>query len=144
MAYTPTTWTTGDTITASAMNKLENGVANAGSALIVQMNLDGDLDKTYKEIWDALEDGIPVYLSFVYGDYTTSYQSTCWNCPITVAYKYNNQYIVMALRPSTYNGTHLPSILSFEANNINGYPTFTYKRYITYNSTSVVQDGFIY
>lgn len=30
MAYTPTTWTTGDTITASAMNKLENGVANAG------------------------------------------------------------------------------------------------------------------
>lgn len=32
MAYTPTTWTTGDTITASAMNKLENGVANAGGA----------------------------------------------------------------------------------------------------------------
>jgi len=30
MAYTPTTWTTGDTITASAMNKIENGIANAG------------------------------------------------------------------------------------------------------------------
>ena len=27
--YTPTTWTTGDTITASAMNKIENGIANA-------------------------------------------------------------------------------------------------------------------
>lgn len=30
MAYTPTTWTTGDTITATAMNKIENGIANAG------------------------------------------------------------------------------------------------------------------
>lgn len=30
MAYTPTTWTTGDTITASALNKIENGIASAG------------------------------------------------------------------------------------------------------------------
>ena len=28
MAYSPTTWTTGDTITAEKMNKLEQGVAN--------------------------------------------------------------------------------------------------------------------
>ena len=31
MSYTPTTWTTGDTITATAMNKIENGIADAGS-----------------------------------------------------------------------------------------------------------------
>lgn len=30
MAYTPTTWTTGDTITASSMNKIENGISDAG------------------------------------------------------------------------------------------------------------------
>jgi hypothetical protein len=30
MSYTPTTWQTGDTITAEKLNKLENGVANAG------------------------------------------------------------------------------------------------------------------
>ena len=30
MSYTPTTWTTGDTITATAMNKIENGIASAG------------------------------------------------------------------------------------------------------------------
>ena len=30
MAYTPTNWATGDTITATAMNKIENGIANAG------------------------------------------------------------------------------------------------------------------
>lgn len=30
MAYTPTTWTTGDTITASSLNKIEQGIVNAG------------------------------------------------------------------------------------------------------------------
>lgn len=30
MAYTPTTWTTGDTITASALNKIEQGIADGG------------------------------------------------------------------------------------------------------------------
>ena len=29
MSYTPTTWNTGDTVTASAMNKIENGIAGA-------------------------------------------------------------------------------------------------------------------
>lgn len=29
MSYTPTTWTTGDTVTASAMNKIEQGIAGA-------------------------------------------------------------------------------------------------------------------
>ena len=140
MAYTPTTWTTGDTITASAMNKLENGVANAGSALIVTMDISGVLDKTYKDIWDALEDGTLVYLSFIYGNYTESYESTCWNCPITVAYKYSNSYTVMASRPSSHQGTHLPSILTFETDNINGYPSFNGKRYVTYSSTTTYQE----
>ena len=29
--YTPTEWKNGDTITAAAMNKIENGIANAGA-----------------------------------------------------------------------------------------------------------------
>lgn len=32
MSYTPTNWNTGDTITASALNKIENGIANAGGS----------------------------------------------------------------------------------------------------------------
>lgn len=32
MTYNPTTWNTGDTITATAMNKIENGIANAGGS----------------------------------------------------------------------------------------------------------------
>ena len=30
MSYTPTTWTTGDTITATKLNKMEQGIASAG------------------------------------------------------------------------------------------------------------------
>lgn len=30
MSYTPTTWTTGDTITATKLNKIEQGIASAG------------------------------------------------------------------------------------------------------------------
>ena len=30
MAYTPTTWVTGDDVTATKLNKMENGIANAG------------------------------------------------------------------------------------------------------------------
>lgn len=33
MSYTPTNWSTGDTITASSMNKIENGIANASSGI---------------------------------------------------------------------------------------------------------------
>lgn len=32
MSYTPTSWSTGDTITATAMNKIEAGIANAGGS----------------------------------------------------------------------------------------------------------------
>ena len=31
MSYTPTTWTSGDTITASKLNKIEQGIAESGS-----------------------------------------------------------------------------------------------------------------
>lgn len=41
MSYTPTTWTTGDTITASAMNKIENGIAGAGNNVVVQFSVTG-------------------------------------------------------------------------------------------------------
>ena len=30
MSYTPTTWTTGDTVSASDFNRIEQGIANAG------------------------------------------------------------------------------------------------------------------
>lgn len=64
MSYNPTTWTTGDTITASAMNKIEQGIANAGGGkydaydFIVSQVDSGTpvLEKgTWQGIYDALQ-----------------------------------------------------------------------------------------
>lgn len=52
MSYTPTNWATGDTITAEKLNKLEQGVASAGSVLILT-DTNETLDKTWQEIYDA-------------------------------------------------------------------------------------------
>lgn len=44
MAYTPTTWVTGDDVTATKMNKIENGIANAGGGggcAIVELSANG-------------------------------------------------------------------------------------------------------
>lgn len=52
MSYTPTQWTIGDTITASAMNKIENGIANAGGSpwdaviRLIHANNSGDDNST--------------------------------------------------------------------------------------------------
>ena len=55
MSYTPTTWNTGDTITASALNKIENGIANAGGNLYLTCTRDGDTVSTGITIGDAID-----------------------------------------------------------------------------------------
>ena len=59
MSYTPTSWSTGDTITAAAMNKIENGIANAGGGdILYDIGVeDGTLDKTWTEIYTAHSGG---------------------------------------------------------------------------------------
>lgn len=59
MAYTPTTWNTGDTITAAAMNKIENGIANAGGGGVLIVEYDGsELDKTWNELKASMDAGV--------------------------------------------------------------------------------------
>ena len=56
MAYTPTNWKAGDTVTSAKLNKMEQGIANGSGTLIVHM-INGEnastLDKTWQEIYDA-------------------------------------------------------------------------------------------
>ena len=55
MAYTPTNWKCGDTITADKMNHIEEGIENAGgSAFEVHAGSNNTLDKTWQEIYDAM------------------------------------------------------------------------------------------
>ena len=63
MSYTPTTWTTGDTITATKLNKMEQGIAGAGGASGLVGFENGELDKNFNELKAMAEAGaIPYFV----------------------------------------------------------------------------------
>jgi len=113
MSYTPHEWTTGETITAGKLNHLENGVAG-NQILTISLTLDGEyyvMDKTWKEISDAFEDGIP---SFLFD--SLSNDGTTETLPITSAYVDEGEYGVLAY--SYYR----MSDIDFVAISENAYP----------------------
>lgn len=62
MSYTPTEWNTGDIVTAEKLNNLESGVlsASGGGSFVIGVTSENDtdtLDKTWKEIHDAMASG---------------------------------------------------------------------------------------
>ena len=65
MAYDPTIWKTGDIVSSEKLNKLENGVVNAGDGngfFVVNVTQESGVyhaDKTYEEIVAAKQNGIP-------------------------------------------------------------------------------------
>ena len=62
MAYEPTTWKSGDVVTSSKLNKLEQGVA--GASLVVNVDMQNmRFDKTAKEIGDACKTGVVVLIT---------------------------------------------------------------------------------
>ena len=77
MSYTPTTWTTGDTITATKLNKMEQGIANAGGgidALVYQERGTGDwqIIGDFASAIAKVEDGVPlIAMYYVYCNYTS-------------------------------------------------------------------------
>ena len=137
MAYTPTTWTTGDTLTATAMNKIENGIAGAGSALITQMATGNTLDKTVRELNDALLAGTPVYLIYSYGIVDGS--SSSWFsaethlCPLITIYRYADDVFRLVFAKPTFQGTigsktslWRGGYWNFSASSITDYPVSYY------------------
>lgn len=141
MSYTPTTWTTGDTITATKLNKMEQGIANAGSAMIVDTNgqyisgvgefeYNETLNATFAQIYDALADGIPVYIrrNIEEGGYSEDYACCSALYSVLCAYKYDDSYRVYALSNNIwyyaskfYLGQ--PAIVTFSASSPSSYPT---------------------
>lgn len=137
MSYSPTTWSTGDTITASAMNKIENGIANAGSTLICNLVYNNDLsaytlDKTVGEIYNALIGGTLVYVKYQYGTLSGSYVSNMYLAPVTYIYGYNYAQAIriMVSRPSyefqknSKDYLRTPSVAIFSASSLNDLPVF--------------------
>lgn len=60
MSYTPTTWATGDTITAAKLNNMEDGIANAGGgwdAIIRLTHAENSAYDAAAEITPSIVDG---------------------------------------------------------------------------------------
>ena len=58
MAYTKTNWKDGDVISAEKMNKIEQGIADAGSSGGSGDVLVVDIDTaTFSEMYEAIQDG---------------------------------------------------------------------------------------
>ena len=56
MAYEPTNWKAGDTVTSAKLNKIEQGIAGGANILIINEVPEDDLlvlDKTWQEINNA-------------------------------------------------------------------------------------------
>jgi len=71
MSYTKTTWRDGDVISADRLNNMEDGIANAAPMVIVnRTENDGVvvLDKTWQEIYNAINNKIPVYICYNWND----------------------------------------------------------------------------
>lgn len=108
MSYTPTTWTTGDTITASALNKMEQGIAEGGggaSGLVVDSS--DVLDKTYSEISSMVLQGVLPFIKYDDG-YIYSLFWIDDSDGYTVAFGYyssnNSEYIERVYYSSTADG----------------------------------------
>ena len=98
MAYTPTTWVTGDTITATALNKIENGIAGAGGGgaydFIIRKIGSGSPtleEGTYSDVYNKLQNQEPVYGLYVENTAVGTYHDTsCYYVPITYIYYYSS------------------------------------------------------
>lgn len=148
MAYTPTTWANGDTITAAKLNKLEQGVANGGSGLVVELTTStGTADHTFAEIFEALRAGIPVYLHYPPeggANWQEEYNTHACVMPVLRAYKYDNTYRVYASTLSyglvaNITAAGLPGIYMMEAVSPSSYPVFMAVSYATSNSCTADQ-----
>ena len=67
MSYTPTEWSTGDTITAALLNKMENGIAaggGGGGGIVTYDTSTGYIDKSYNDLLAMFQAGtLPVCLT---------------------------------------------------------------------------------
>jgi len=115
MSYTPTEWNTGDVITSAKLNKLEQGVAEAGGSGggFLKVGFDTEtltLDKTWKQIFDALSAGYFVNVFTEQTEDGLAWQSQVYEC------LYGDDYIVHAYNLS--DGI----MLTFTVQSENGYP----------------------
>ena len=73
MAYEPTVWKSGDVVTSAKLNKIEQGIANAGGGvggvLIAISNYDAQTEtETLDKTWQEIHDAAPLVWRFAMGE----------------------------------------------------------------------------
>ena len=58
MAYTKTTWANGDTINATKLNNMENGIETANSGFVTANTSTWRIDKSYNDLLALVQSGI--------------------------------------------------------------------------------------
>lgn len=120
MAYDPTVWKSGDTITSAKLNKLENGLAEAsgggtgGNVLMINIISEGStltMDKTYAEIKSAFMNGLVICIQSAYGG----------NLMALVTYVYDDEEECDVDVFSAKDNASFEFICS----SVNDYPTYT-------------------
>lgn len=111
MGYEPTNWKDGDLVTSAKLNKLEQGIANtsSGNFLIIHTTNDEQLDKTWQEIYDAMENGLVFHIH--------NRDNTKMAGLVTVCSTEEDFYIILV---SSLDGNSTP----FVTDSPNGYPTY--------------------
>ena len=75
MSYTPTEWKTGDIVTAEKLNKMEDGIENAGGTLIIEPTITREgntttysLHTSFNDIKNAFLSGRNIVVQFIIPD----------------------------------------------------------------------------
>ena len=115
MAYTPTTWTTGDTVTAALLNKAEQGIESASTFVCSVQFGEGTmtLSKTWQEICDALSAGA---YAIAVVDMSEGGAVDITHARIEGIQNYDGY---------TVSATNMGQNITFSCNSANGYPSAT-------------------
>lgn len=115
MSYEPTNWKTGDVVTSTKLNHMEQGIADAGQMMVVRIDPDtGALQSTWQEIYDALKAGVFVYTNEYFKEDETAFYS--YNYIITQAGLADGVYYV-----DEFNWNEVGR---YETDAPTGYPAF--------------------
>ena len=147
MSYTPTTWATGDTITATKLNKIENGIASAGGydLVIVADTTNGHqfgylttsditvVEGNILDVEEKIDDGEPINAILVIKD-SWSFKPSTANTP------YMGFYLPLTKWEAPYCAMTFASVIGGSINTINYYVMLGYD-YETGDITSIVAQG---
>lgn len=115
MSYTPINWQTGDVITATKLNHMEDGISGGG--LIVNADIETTaLNKTWQEIYDTIASG---NMAVIVTEDEEDGQIFIQEADVIVFAQIDTGVIPNEYKIRTGNSN------TYETNSANGYPIMT-------------------